>query len=358
MMWLAGGAVLFWVPGEPTNHLFVLILMVTSAAIGTVYTAPYAPLSAFQGIYVATAVALCFSEGSVEYAMIGGMGFVISAMLTGVGFSINDGARQILTLRYSERALIAQLREASQHKSAFLANMSHELRTPLNAVIGFSDVMRQELLGPVGTRAYIGYAEDIHASGSHLLTLINQVLDLSKIEAGKHELRESDVDLNRILDDAVRMIAPRAAEGGVTIINEVPRNVIIRADATALRQIAINIAMNAVKFTPPGGVVKTYGTMMQDGRLAIAVSDTGCGIRAEDLEAVFENFGQGRHDLAVREKGTGLGLPIVRSLMRAHGGDAVIKSELGRGTTVYLTLPRERVIDYGFGSDPALAAVA
>jgi len=218
--------------------------------------------------------------------------------------------------------------------------------------------MRQELLGPIGTKAYLGYAEDIYTSGAHLLTLINQVLDLSKIEAGKFDLRECDVDLNLIIDDAVRMIAQRAAEGGVTVTNEVPRNAIIRADATALRQIAINVAMNAVKFTPPGGHVRAYGTIMQDGRLAVAVSDTGCGIRPEDVDAIFENFGQARHDLAIREKGTGLGLPIVRGLMRAHGGDAIIKSELGRGTTVYLTLPQDRVVDFGEAAAPPERASA
>lgn len=353
---IAAGAVMFWEPGVPVNHLFVLLMMTTSAAIGTVYTAPYAPIATLQGIYVGTAVGLCFSEGSFEYLMIGGMGFAIAAMMVSVGFAINEGARQILSLRYSERDLVAQLRDANLAKSAFLANMSHELRTPLNAVIGFSDVMRQELLGPVGTPAYIGYAEDIHVSGTHLLTLINQVLDLSKIEAGKYELRECDVELNTVVDEAIRMVAQRAAEGGVTIVNDVPRNAIIRADATALRQVALNVAMNAVKFTPAGGKIRAFGTMLPDGRLAIGVRDTGCGIRPEDIEAVFENFGQARHDVAVREKGTGLGLPIVRSLMRAHGGDAIIESKLGTGTTVYLTLPRERVVDFGLATEPLAPA--
>ena len=355
---ISGAAILAWNSGEWVAHLFALLLLVSAAAIGTVDSAPYAPQSALSGINLATAAILCFTEGSAQFALIGGMAFVISAMLTGVGFTINEGAREILTLRYSERALVAQLRDANRAKSEFLANMSHELRTPLNAVIGFSDVMRQELLGPIGTKAYLGYAEDIYTSGAHLLTLINQVLDLSKIEAGKFDLRECDVDLNLIIDDAVRMIAQRAAEGGVTVTNEVPRNAIIRADATALRQIAINVAMNAVKFTPPGGHVRAYGTIMQDGRLAVAVSDTGCGIRPEDVDAIFENFGQARHDLAIREKGTGLGLPIVRGLMRAHGGDAIIKSELGRGTTVYLTLPQDRVVDFGEAAAPPERASA
>lgn len=358
MLCVSAGAIMIWQGDEPLSQLFVLLLLVTSAAVGTVYTAPYAPISAMSAIYLIVAIGLCFSQGTVDYALVGAMGFVVSAMLTGVGFSINEGAREILTLRHSERALIEQLRDASRAKSEFLANMSHELRTPLNAVIGFSDVMRQQLLGPIGTNAYLSYAEDIHASGNHLLTLINQVLDLSKIEAGRYELRETNVDLNRVVDEAVRMIAGRAAEGGVTIINDVPRNAIIRADETALRQVALNVAMNAVKFTPAGGTVRAFGTMLPDGRLAIGVRDTGCGIRPEDIADVFENFGQGRHDLAVREKGTGLGLPIVRSLMRAHGGDALLESTLGVGTTVYLTLPQERVVDFGEAEAPPQRASA
>lgn len=353
---LCVGAIIIWEPGDQTNHLFVLLLLICSPTINTVYSAPYAPMSFIGGLYIVTSACLCFSEGSATYVLFGIMGLGVGAMLTGIGISINEGARQLLTLRYSERGLVAQLREASRAKSEFLANMSHELRTPLNAVLGFSDVMRQEILGPIGTKAYLGYAEDIHASGSHLLTLINQVLDLSKIEAGRYELRESEVDLSRVIDEAIRMIARRAEEGGVTIVNEVPANAIIRADATALRQIALNVAMNALKFTPEGGAVRVFGTAMPNGQLAVAVRDTGCGIRPEDLEAVFENFGQGRHDLTVREKGTGLGLPIVRGLMRAHGGDAVIESTLGRGTTVYLTLPLERIVDFGLIELPATLA--
>ncbi len=344
---LCAGALIIWQPGDPTNHLFVLILLICSPAINTVYSAPFPPVTHLGGLYVLTAAALCVSEWSATYALFAVMALCVAAMLAGIASSIHEGAREILMLRYSERGLVAQLREASRAKSEFLANMSHELRTPLNAVLGFSDVMRQEMLGPIGTMAYKGYAEDIHASGSHLLTLINQVLDLSKIEAGRYDLRESDVALDQVIDDAIRMIAKRAEEGGVTVINEVARDMVIRADATALRQVALNVAMNAVKFTPAGGTVRAYGTILADGGLAIAVSDTGCGIQPEDLEGVFENFGQGRHDVTVREKGTGLGLPIVRSLMRAHGGDATIVSTLGRGTTVYLTLPRERVISLG-----------
>ncbi len=341
------GAIIIWEPGDPTNHLFVLLLLICSPAIHTVYSAPFPPVTYLGGVHVVTAAALCISEWSATYALFALMAVCVGAMLAGIASSIYEGAREILMLRYSERGLVAQLREASRAKSEFLANMSHELRTPLNAVLGFSDVMRQEMLGPIGTMAYKGYAEDIHASGSHLLTLINQVLDLSKIEAGRYDLRESDVALDQVIEDAIRMIAKRAEDGGVTIINEVPGDMVIRADATALRQVALNVAMNAVKFTPAGGTVRAYGTILADGGLAIAVSDTGCGIQPDDLEGVFENFGQGRHDVTVREKGTGLGLPIVRSLMRAHGGDATIVSTLGRGTTVYLTLPRQRVISLG-----------
>jgi two-component system cell cycle sensor histidine kinase PleC len=349
---LVFGSVLFWVPGVPQNHLFLLLMLVVSMAVGTVQCASYPPASALNVGYGIAAAILCFGEGTRDYAILGMIGLIVTGMLQAVAAGIYHTAKAMLQLRQSAKAmvetqseLVKKLSKANQAKSEFLANMSHELRTPLNAVIGFSDVMRQEIFGPMGSSNYAIYANDIHASGNHLLSLINDILDLSKIEAGKLELDEADVDLHRIVAEATNMISRRAAEGGVTLINEVPPGIVLHADETALRQIALNVAMNAIKFTPPGGTVRAWLHSLSDGRLAISVSDTGCGIRAEDLELVFENFGQSRHDHAVHEKGTGLGLPIVRSLMRAHGGDAWLESTLGEGTTVFLAMPASRIVD-------------
>lgn len=353
---LVVGSVIFWVPGVPQNHLFLLLMLVVSMAVGTVQSASYPPASAVNLGYGIAASMLCFSEGTQDYVILGIIGLIVTGMLQAVAAGIYETAMAMLQLRQSAKAmvetqgeLVEKLSKANQTKSEFLANMSHELRTPLNAVIGFSDVMRQEIFGPMGSKKYAVYANDIYASGNHLLSLINDILDLSKIEAGKLELDETDVDLHRVFAEATSMISRRAAEGGVTLVNEVPPGIVLQADETALRQIALNVAMNAIKFTPPGGTVRTCCHSLSDGRLAISVSDTGCGIRAEDLEMVFENFGQGRHDHAVREKGTGLGLPIVRSLMRAHGGDAWLESTLGEGTTVFLAMPISRVVSSELG---------
>jgi two-component system cell cycle sensor histidine kinase PleC len=344
---LISGAVLFWSPDAPESHLFWLLALAVCQATSMAVLAPCLPVALSTAGLGLAASCLAFATGGTTYTVIGCLGIGLAVALAGVALSLNRTATAMLHLRREQGRLIERLTAANQAKSDFLANMSHELRTPLNAILGFSEIMRDEMMGPLGAAPYKGYSRDIHASGSHLLVLINGILDLAKIDAGRFDLQESDVDLSQIIDEAVRMLTPRADEGGVTIMNNVPANAAIRADATAMRQIALNVAMNAVKFTPAGGTVRIFGTAIPDGRVAIAVQDTGCGIRKEDLEGVFETFGQGRHDLAVREKGTGLGLPIVRGLMRAHGGDALIESEVGRGTTVYLALPRERVLNTG-----------
>ncbi|MCC6920876.1 MAG: HAMP domain-containing histidine kinase [Alphaproteobacteria bacterium] len=351
---IVAAAFLFWMPGVAANHLFILLMLVTAFSLGSVLSAPFPPACALNAAYAVAGALLCMSEGDTTYTILGLIALGLVPLMAAPALGIYQMSRDMFSLRQiasemvdSQRDLVHRLRKADRAKSDFLANMSHELRTPLNAIIGFSDMMRGQLMGPLGKPCYVGYAEDIHASGSHLLSLINDILDLAKIEAGKYELTETEFDLHALVEDARRMIAARADAGGVTIINEVPVGAIIRADERAMRQVALNIATNAVKFTPPGGTVRAYGVAKSEDVFAVAIADTGVGIKPEDLDRVFDSFGQGRHDLTVRDRSTGLGLAIVRNLMRAHGGDATLVSTVGKGTTVYLTMPRSRVVSFG-----------
>ena len=230
-------------------------------------------------------------------------------------------------------------------KSRFLANMSHELRTPLNAILGFSEVMRDRIFGGDISARYVEYAGSIHTSGSHLLVLITDILDLAKIEAGKLELVDTWLDLGEEARSALRLLEPQAQSRnvGLALTPGEPHRVL--ADARAVQQILLNLLSNAVKFTPSGGVVTVTVASAPDKFCAITVRDNGMGIRPEDMERVFENFGQARADVrSAGERGTGLGLPISRGLVEAMGGRIEIASTIDVGTTVIVRLPIRRNI--------------
>ena len=236
---------------------------------------------------------------------------------------------------------------ASRAKSQFLANMSHELRTPLNAIIGFSDVMTKGVFGPIGSPRYRQYADDIHRSGQHLLELINGVLDMSRIEAGQHALSPEDVELAPLAQECLGYVSVRAEESGVALecrVGAAP--LAVRVDRRALRQILLNLLSNAVKFTAPGGRVSIAAEAESPGTVAIAVTDTGIGIPAADLERIFEPFQQSDSTVARRREGTGLGLAITRSLVGLNGGTIAIASTVGKGTTVAVRLPQASVADF------------
>ena len=233
--------------------------------------------------------------------------------------------------------------EANRAKSAFLANMGHELRTPLNAIIGFSDIMQQEMLGPL-TGKYGEYSADINRSAEHLLGIINDILDLSKIEAGKLELDEQHVNVRKALHSAERIIAPRAAEMEIRFSRTVPEDVpFLFADERALKQILINLLSNAVKFTEAGGEIHLKVDADKDG-MTFEVRDTGIGIAADELQSIFRPFQQGAGG-ASKQEGTGLGLSLVKSLTDLHGGGVSMESKPGVGTTVRISFPSHRIVD-------------
>ncbi len=247
-----------------------------------------------------------------------------------------------------------QAEDANRSKSEFLARMSHDLRTPLNAILGFSEIIENEILGPISIEAYKSYAQDIHHSGSHLLDLINDLLDLSKIEAGQYELSETRVDLPEVVTQVMRLVEPDALKKRVRLRSEVAGNLPnLRIDPRATRQMLLNLLSNAVKFTPDGGEVSVDACFAADG-LGIAIRDTGIGISPENLGRVFEPFAQieysAPHSYPARRQptkthpGTGLGLSIVKALIELHGGKIEIESELGIGTTATLRFPRERTL--------------
>ncbi|HWY62246.1 MAG TPA: ATP-binding protein [Rhizomicrobium sp.] len=250
--------------------------------------------------------------------------------------------RDISDRKRQERALIEArdaAESASRAKTAFLANMSHELRTPLNAIIGFSEVMTQEIFGPVGSPRYHEYVRLIHESGGHLLELINSVLDMSKIEAGKFDLYEELFDLEEVASLAGRFVAQAAERGGVTVkLALTPAAHKAFADKRAVKQMLINLLANGVKFTPRGGDVR-IAARVGSGGLEIAVADSGTGIAKEDLEKLGRPFSQVEGAQTRTKEGTGLGLALVKSLVAMHGGEMILASMLGEGTTVTLRLP-------------------
>ncbi len=274
------------------------------------------------------------------------------------------GYRGIATDITAEKRTERELRDAkdaaeaaNSTKSEFLASMSHELRTPLNAILGFSDMMMAEMFGKLGHPKYSEYVRDIHSSGSHLLALINDVLDMSKIEAGRFELDESIVNLGSVIDSCLAMIEWRAIKNEVDL-GERPHLVLpnIIADERAIRQVLLNLVTNAVKFTPRGGRVQVAGGVDGNGDVLVAVADTGVGIPPEALERLFEPFQRASAQVARQQEGTGLGLAISRRLMEMHGGALEVESAVGEGTVVRIRFPAGRVVAMpGQETEPAAA---
>jgi PAS domain S-box-containing protein len=233
---------------------------------------------------------------------------------------------------------------ANRSKSEFLANMSHELRTPLNAIIGFSEIIRDQLFGPVTQPQYVEYSRDIYDSGHLLLSLINDILDMSKIEAGKRALAETTLDIERIIQSVTRLVTSRAKESKLRLNVYVPRDLpALYGEEKAIKQIVTNLLTNAIKFTPEGGAVSLTAGTDEYGRIYIKVEDTGIGIATEDIPVALAPFGQIESALSRKHQGTGLGLPLTKALVELHGGVLDLQSKVGEGTTVTVVFPADRV---------------
>jgi two-component system cell cycle sensor histidine kinase PleC len=349
-------AFVLWLPGNDLNHMIVLLVLAcTLAGVAALIGASRQMVVAGLAIYGITLVVCPLQQGGPIYDGVSLLAFFYTGYLAYLSQSFYTTARDMLMLRDDKNGLIEALAKskresdearrraeaANRTKSEFLANMSHELRTPLNAIIGFSDLITSGVF--VGKN--VEYSGLINDSGHLLLKLINDILDLAKIEAGRMTLKESDVDLHLLITDCLSLLNVKALEGAIALsAHFAPDLPHVLGDDRALRQIVINLLSNAVKFTPAGGKVDVEARLQNDGAIVIAVTDTGTGIADEDQQRVFENFGQGRHDVVTKDRGTGLGLPIVKGLVAAHGGSIALNSQPGAGTSVTIILPATRAL--------------
>ena len=355
--WASMG-IFLWAPNNDLNHMMVIMLLAcTVAGSGAIVGASKPLLIASYTSYGLALILSPLQSGGELYNGIALLAVLYIIYMAFMSRQVYLTARNMLLLRSDKNDLIEELarsktvsdiaREeaeaASRAKSQFLANMSHELRTPLNAILGFSEMITSRVFATNPEKHY-EYAKLIHGSGFHLLTLINDILDLAKIEAGSWTLSEHNVDLEAAIAGACAMVRPKLDMAGCELKIEVEPNLpLVYCDERAVKQIFLNLLSNATKFTKRGGCIKVFAHSGPGGGVDFGVSDTGVGISAEDQQRVFQNFGQGRHDIVAADKGTGLGLPIVKGLVEAHGGRIALASQPGEGTTVSIHFPPERM---------------
>jgi two-component system, cell cycle sensor histidine kinase PleC len=345
---------------DESSSTFMLFVMLLVVAVSSMLASSL-PVAAFAATFpVTAAIALDFTlHGSLRNYILAMMAVTAQGYFAVLAYRLYSTTLATLEARAEKDALIGELEHekmisdearrraetANIAKSRFLAQMSHELRTPLNAILGFSEVMKTEVFGPHTIPAYKEYSADIHNSGVHLLGLINEILDLSRIEAGRYELNEESVSLTAIVEDCHHLLKPRATNRGITLHElyepDLPR---LWADERALRQICLNLLSNAIKFTPQGGEIWLKVGWTASGGQYMSVKDTGSGIPEEEIPIVLASFGQGSNSIKSAEQGAGLGLPIAKSLVDLHGGTFVLKSKLRIGTEVVVTFPPERVV--------------
>jgi two-component system cell cycle sensor histidine kinase PleC len=354
----------FWASGDHnSNHIMIqLILAATLAAHATTTGACRTISRPALLLYLAVMTLVPLQGLGDPHTVLRSVIMALTAPVY-VGFMAlvsqrnHKRARAAILLAEERNSLLAELvmaklesdrgREraeaASLAKSQFLANMSHELRTPLNAILGFSELIATRMFQNDPER-HVEYAGLIHSSGHHLLALINDILDLAKIEAGRWKLEETELDLHRIADESLQLVLWRTKDSKAMLENAIPSDFPLAfGDERAIKQILLNLLSNAMKFTPENGTVTAFAELYADGSLAFGVNDTGVGIAPEDQDRVFDSFGQGKHDVALADKGTGLGLAIVKGLVESHGGQVSLASAVGKGTRVTVLLPAWRM---------------
>lgn len=340
-----------------TLMLFVMLLVVAVSSM-LAASLPIAALAATLPVTAVIAVSFIL-RGSFEDDMLALLALTTEGYFVLLAYRLHSSTLATIEARAEKDALIGELEQAKSisdearyraeaanvAKSRFLAQMSHELRTPLNAILGFSEVMKSEIFGPHAVPVYKEYSADIHNSGVHLLNLINEILDLSRIEAGRYELNEEAISLVLIVADCHHLLKLRATSRDITIHEVFERNLPrLWGDERATRQIVLNLLSNAIKFTPRGGEIWLKVGWTASGGQYLSVKDTGSGIPEDEIPIVLASFGQGSNSIKSAEQGAGLGLPIAKSLIDMHGGTFTLKSKLRIGTEVIVTFPPERVM--------------
>jgi two-component system cell cycle sensor histidine kinase PleC len=340
--------------------MFMLFVMLLVVAISSMLASslPIAVLALTLPVTCAIAVDFLLKDNLHNY-ILAAMALAAEGYFSLLAYRLYSTTLTTLEVRAEKESLIGELEQsksisdearlraeaANIAKSRFLAQMSHELRTPLNAILGFSEVMKAEIFGAHAVPVYKDYAGDIHSSGVHLLNLINEILDLSRIEAGRYELNEEAVSLARVVEDCHHLLKLRAGNRGITIHEmfepDMPR---LWADERAVRQICLNLLSNAIKFTPQAGEIWLKVGWTASGGQYMSVKDTGPGIPEDEIPIVLASFGQGSNSIKSAEQGAGLGLPIAKNLIDLHGGTFALKSKLRIGTEVIVTFPPERVM--------------
>lgn len=360
----AGFAAMLAGARDPDARTLIIVMLLVSSAFNTMVTATI-PAAVYAAIAPSSLTAIAYiayvGRGGGE-TLITQLAMVAAAQLFFFALArrFHELASESLFFRAEKNELIAELEQAKANsdearrraeeanlaKSRFLATMSHELRTPLNAILGFSEVLKGELFGPHAVAAYRDYSNDIHSSGQHLLMLINEILDLSRVEAGRYELKEESVSLVNLAQDCRHLLKIRAEKRDIRLVESLePSLPRIWADERAIRQILLNLLTNAIKFTPQGGQVTLKVGWTNAGGQYIAITDTGPGIPEAEIAVVMSPFGRGSVAQKNADEGSGLGLPIVKGLIELHGGQFTLKSKVREGTQAIVVFPPQRVMN-------------
>lgn len=351
---------MFWPQGNAALGMFLVTAIMAVVALRFLIVSTFLPvLIAGTGVMTIGAALRCIMEMDTLFFSLGAVLITLEVLFLFVARQLQETSRDMLVFKNQKDILITELSQArdtaqgerlkaekaNEAKSAFLANMSHELRTPLNAILGFSEILHGEMFGPLQNGAYKNYAGDINSSGQYLLALINDILDISRIEAGRRDIQEEPIDLCDPLDHARHLSSMNAKQKDITLLINVemglPR---VLCDERAVQQVAINLTTNAVKFTPKGGRVELGAKRLSNGTVQLYVKDNGPGIPADEKKNALTAFSRGKLAKTKAIDGAGLGLSIVNGIMQLHGGTVEIDSKLGSGTTVVCTFPAKRVL--------------